>query len=77
MTPRGDYVEIFRCMCRIQTASSSEEIDESWSDLERLGHASVGASIVAALAKIQLERPSLLPFALTLCVFGLWFHFAK
>jgi hypothetical protein len=71
------YVDILRCMSRIQSAPSIEEVVEGWSDLERLGRVSVGASIAVALAKIQLERPSLLPFALILCVFGLWFHFAK
>ncbi|MBI2770597.1 MAG: hypothetical protein HYX47_13305 [Burkholderiales bacterium] len=70
---REHLIELADCARRVTDAASEEELAEALSDMERIGERSVSLAIAVQLLKIQLERPVVLPLAVLMCGFSLYF----
>ena len=52
-------------------ARTSEEYDESISDLRKIGKQSIKAAILSELIRIHIERPVIIPLTLVACLSSL------
>lgn len=64
--------EVLRAVSRVREARDEEERAEARADLEALGRRGPGLAAVVALAKIQVERPMVLPMAIVMCTWALF-----
>lgn len=58
---------LFKAYARANRALNDEEYFEALSDITVIGNASVGLAIIAALTRIQIEKPLLLPLVFVAC----------
>lgn len=63
--------DVLRAVSRVRRAQDDEERAEADADLEALGRQGPGLAALVALAKIQVERPMVLPMAAMMCGWAL------
>lgn len=64
--------DVLRSVSRVREAQDEEERAEAHADLEAIGRRGPGLAVVVALAKIQVERPMVLPIAILMCSWALF-----
>lgn len=74
---RDNLVALIEGARKTAGASTEEELVEAWSDLDRLGHRTMWMAVAVQLIKIQLERPVVLPLAVLMCGFSVYYTVAR